>query len=817
MCVGALSFGELLKEHRLAAGLSQEELADRAHLSVKTVSALEQGVRQKPYRETVDALADALDLSSAMRLELERAAAQRTGPVRAALVRAAADGRKRGALLNMPGVVTSLVDRHDEVREILDALSRYRLVTITGAGGVGKTRVAVAVAERYAGPLIDEVAFVDLSPLSQGSLIAGMVSAALGAPAAGDFGGLGSLTHYLRNRKSLLVFDNCEHLVDDVAAFAHVILQACPGVAILATSRERLEVPGEALYRLPSLAFPQSEARSAEGAASYSAIRLFVERAKALDPRFGLTDQNVDLIADICRRLEGIPLAIELASAHIPALGLPALRARLDESFILASSARGVPSRHATMHATIAWSYDLLREIEQRLLNRLSVFVDGFTLEAAEAVCADETLQSAEIPGLVTSLVNKSLVNVTFDAEPARYRLLDSVRAYAAEQLARDEEPDLVARRHASWLLDLTHNVQRSSDGWSGDLSGVLSELGNIRAALQWGLDSQHEQDTIAAGRIAGGLRGLWLRTNRNQECRLWTESLIRRIDEERYPDVVAPLWAGLVQAIGEAPEIPQDIGHAVRIFERIGDYAGVIHLKSALAGFFDLRGCYVEAESILRDALRLGVEHHLEDSSAYVHALGRLALALSAQERGDEARESISQALQLLPLHERAWRRWLSVVLAEIEFESGNTAKALETAQEANHRFPNPGADRSYLYVSIVAYNLAVNHIDEAVEFAHEVASWRDPDDAGHCAIEELAAIGALRGDASAAAWLLGYLNAWRERSGFYPRARRRFTHDLLVRALQARLSQDAIDTLQREGRTLSYDQANDVALQLG
>ena len=802
-----ISFGELLKRHRITAGLSQEELADRARISVKTVSALEQSARQRPYRETITALAEALGLSAATREEFERAALRRTQPVE----------HKNDLLLNMPRVATPLVDRHEDVQAVLDLLSHYPLVTITGSGGVGKTRVAVAVAERFAQVKMGEAAFVNLSPLSQGSQIPGTVAAALGAPNVNDSTTATALVSYLRNRTLLLILDNCEHLVDEVARFVNSILQGCRDVGILTTSRQPLELPGEALFRLPSLSFPPEAAATVQGADAYGAIKLFVERAKAADPSFGATDENITLVANICCRLEGIPLAIELAAARLPSLGLRMLRSRLDEGFTLLGPARGVPSRQATMHATIAWSYALLTETERTLLNRLSIFVDGFTLEAAERVCAGEVLQTQEIALLVASLVDKSLVNVSRDVEHQRYRLLESVRAYAAAQLALADNPNTIARRHASWLLELTRSVQQTRPGLSYDVVQTIRELCNLRSALRWAIDTESEEDLVTAGRIAGGLRALWNGTGRRKEYRFWSESLIERIDETRYPEVVARLLVGLGQAIVHTPDAPAVIRRALRLSEKVGDYAEVMNLRNQQATRYRLQGEHAQVESVAADALRIGAEQHLEGSPEHMRCLGTIALAVSAQGRPEEGRAYILQALGLLPAGERTWHRYLETLLAEVEFNAQNTAKALEIAQDANERFQNIGGASGYLHLSISSYHLILNNLDAAASFATDALTyWRGDDENTYWAIQNAATLDVLRDDGIIAARLLGFVDEWCNQQNIRRFSFRLATYEILIQALRSRLSEATLERLMTSGRTMTEDEAIDAALQV-
>jgi len=800
----AESFARLLKHHRVAAGLSQEKLAERAGVSVEAISALERGVRHAPQKATLDLLIGALALDDDARREIEDAANL---------------ARPRGAQTprhdfsrNLPRTITPLVDRVDDVHAVLSLLERYPLVTITGSGGVGKTRVAVAVGEQYAEQKSREVAFVDFSPLADGSLVVDAVATVVGAAQARESHRADALLRYLRNRTSLLIFDNCEHLLDDVVALARAILQACPAVVLLATSRERLDITGEALFRLPSLEFPSDEWTMVKSDSSYSALELFAERARAVDSRFTLTDESATLVADICRRLEGIPLAIELAAARLPVFGLATLQTRVSERFILTSTGRGVPSRQATMQATIAWSYDLLHEAQRMLLNRLAIFVGGFTLEAAERVCPGEQLQLGEIASLLALLVEKSLVNTLFDTEPIRYTLLDSVRAFALEQLAITDNPDAVSRRHALWLAEKSELLRQSG---RYDIEPFLPELGNIRAALQWALLSADEQDILTAGRIAGGFRQVWTSTHRLREFRFWSESLIERIDEQRYPKVVAPLLAGLVQA-SDGDAAAAAIKRAIPLFERIGDYAGVAHLHGEFSHFLWLRGRYEQAEMVAGDALRICEMHGLERSDAFVHSLGELAYSVGLQRRIDEARAYITRALSH---SDRYWRPWLISILGETEFCEGNTAKALELTEDALRQYP---ADTRIMRAlagigsRLSAYHLLLNHLDVAAEVARENVAEAHEHVEVVGSMQHLAAIAALRGDAVAAARVLGFLDEWYTQTENRRVPIEQATYDVLIRALRDRLTEAAIDRWRTEGRRMTFDQAIDEVLHL-
>jgi predicted ATPase/DNA-binding XRE family transcriptional regulator len=406
-----LSFRHVLREHRLAAGYSQQGLAERAGISWGAIAALEQGVRRDPYRNTVRALADALGGGDAVRCQLEEAAAR---PRR---------GQRTDRRSNLPVSLTSFIERN-ELAEIEALLPSHRLITITGPGGVGKTRLATEVALRCARSY-DETFFVDLLPLRDGALLASELSHRLNVPVDGE-DGLAKVVDYLRSRRVLCVIDNCEHLTAYAAWIIDRLLRAAPHTSVLATSRQALEISAELVFRLPPMA--------AEVAA-----KLFVTRARTADRSWSVDARRFSLVTEICRNLEGIPLAIELAASRLPALGLEGLQRRLENGLTLTGN-RDLPLRHRTMVSTIAWSYELLTDAEQLLLRRLSVLVDGFSLETAEEVCADDRLTRVEVADTIGSLVRKSLIDVRHVDTSIRYAFLAAVRAFARELLAEAGE-----------------------------------------------------------------------------------------------------------------------------------------------------------------------------------------------------------------------------------------------------------------------------------------------------------------------------------------------------------------------------------------
>ena len=420
------AFGTLLRQHRLAAGLWQEALAERARMSTAGISALERGLRRWPQRETVALLADALGLNAEQRLAFEAAAARPKVP-RGDLGTSAKSipaHDVRGSLRSnkLPLRVKSFLGREIEVTQIVALVRSSRLVTITGTGGVGKTSMALEVGHLLLEGTGTDVRLVELAPVQDASLITATIARALDVRELPGQPLLETLRAYLKKKALLLILDNCEHLAAEAAAIADALLRDCADLRVLATSREPLGVEGEYTYRLPSLGVPSASAvqrLNVADAMKYGAVMLFCERARAVDHNFILTDENAPTVSEICRRLDGIPLAIELAAARLTVLSVRALHAKLDQRFeILTGGARTALPRQKTMRALIDWSYDLLDPRERTLLRRVSVFAGGWSLEACIDVCSDADIDNGEIFDLLASLVAK----VAGDVRPRNRR-----------------------------------------------------------------------------------------------------------------------------------------------------------------------------------------------------------------------------------------------------------------------------------------------------------------------------------------------------------------------------------------------------------
>ncbi len=481
------SFGALLFRHRTDADLNQAELAEAAGLSTVAISALERGVHRAPHRGNVARLAQALNLSAQDRARLEAAANAERG-------RSLRRGPDRTDFHNLPNLPGSFIGRKLEIRQIADMLTRSRLVTLAGPGGVGKTRLAVEFVNQSRESPRDGVWFVDLSAVSNLAAVIPKMLSGVGERPTGQVDPIVEITQALRERRMLMILDNCEHILAEVKRVVARVLRDCPEVTILVTSRERLGIAAELLYRIPTLPVPShADVLSADQSRSYAAIELFVDRATSVQQQFELTDACANMVADICRRLDGIPLAIEMAAARLGTLGLPDLLVRLDGLSIRELAGHDPGSRQQTARTMIEWSWSLLDEQERMLFRRLAIFADGWTLESAEAVCSDDALVlAATVLDRLASLVDKSLVTLFFNEAQPRYRFPVLTRQFADEALEASGERDPVALRHLEYLRML---FERSGAEYMRTFrqSIVMElevELADARSAMQWALDS---------------------------------------------------------------------------------------------------------------------------------------------------------------------------------------------------------------------------------------------------------------------------------------------------------------------------------------
>lgn len=716
---------------------------------------------------------------------------------------------------NLPRRLAPLVGRDEAVRDIEVAIESSPLVTIAGPGGVGKTRVALQVAADLLDGSSDGAWFVELAPLSDPTLIASTISAALGIREQPQRPPLETLLQHLKDKRLLLVLDNCEHLIEEGARIADAILRGSPQVRLLATSREPLRIAGESVYSIPPLAVPSSGDVTAEAVLAYGAPALFVERARTADPQFKFTEDNAPAVTEIVRRLDGLPLAIELAAARMKTLTIEDLARRLDRKLaILTSGNRVAPPRQQTIRATIEWSCELLSEQEKSFFRTLSVFVGSVSLDAVLRCAANVGVDEETALELLTSLVDKSLVHVEAN-EGKRYRLLESTREFAAAQLLACGEHAAVAGAHAQAFLALAEDLETvwsttPEEQWRRN---ARPELENWRAALAWSLAGGDE--LLLGLRLLTALQHVWFFTI--SERRQWLTSARRALNDETPPSVVAKL--DLYEARLYALNYRWDIvlGAARRaeaVFNEQGDDLSTAAARRYAGYALTQLGSAVEGEASLLSALETYRE--LGDEKAIASLLHDIGDARNMAGDIAGARAYYDEAMQVY----RATGAQESAIgilrnLAEAEFRAGEMTTALDLAREAL-KFDRLANNRLHVaedLLNICAYETALGNCEGAKACGLEaltIARMSEADVYVTIAVQHLAAIAALRPreatgqrteDRKRAARLLGYadgrLAALSVRRGHTEQQE----HDAANAALRAELAAAEIDRLAAEG----------------
>jgi predicted ATPase/DNA-binding XRE family transcriptional regulator len=627
------SFGALLRRLRKEAGLSQQELALRAGLSLNAVNTLERGVRKHPYPHTVGSLADALSLSEENRASLLAAVPGRGKPA------AKVAGPSSVLEGTLPSPPTPLVGREKELGEIRDLLrdgSVVRLLTLTGIGGVGKTRLAVEVAREAEDLFTDGAAFVGLASLPDPSLVATTLLRSLGLREGEGRTPGEALRYHLREKQLLLVLDNLEHLLGAAVEVAGLV-EGCPGLIVLATSRAPLRVRGEQEYPVPPLDLPPSTVGPSEAEVlGVPSGRLFLERARAVSPSFEITEGNAPAVAAICWRLAGLPLALELAAARTRLLEPAALLPRLDRALSTAW-ARDLPERQRTMSAALDWSHELLSEPERVIFRRLAVFAGGFTLEAAEEVCAFGEIWPEEALELLARLTEQSLVTVNSDADGTRYGMLEPVRQYALERLEDSGEGAAARERHAEHFVALVESARPVFLGaehplWLGRLE---REHDNLREVLR----RARECGDVRSGlRLVGALSWFWWMRGYLEEGRRWAEEFLSESFDDDRPGY-SRLRARALYGAGELAFGQSDLARASELFEEalalyrgFGDDGGIADVLVELGQVARAQGDHDRAAALSEEGLRLG----RVSGDSRVVAIALVTLGRVESHRGD-------------------------------------------------------------------------------------------------------------------------------------------------------------------------------------
>ncbi len=725
---------------------------------------------------------------------------------------------------NLPLQLSTFIGREMEIGTIVSLIERHRLVTLVGSGGVGKTRLSLQVAANLLDGSGDGVWFIELAPLSSGDYIPSTIAQALGLALAAEGDPVESLVRALKGKHVLLVFDNCEHLVEAAGRVISSILHACPKVKVLASSRQGLGIAGEEAYRVPSLEVPPEDTTqdiSTTAATRCAAVALFVDRAVAVDKRFALTDENAPVVADICRRLDGVALAIELAAARVKMLSPKQLRGRLDERFrVLTGGSRDVLPRQQTLRALIDWSHDLLDQRERTLFRQLGVFMNGFTLEGAVAVGSGEDLDELDVFDVLASLVDKSLVLAEPHGDALRYRLLESTRAYASEKLGDAHERDFIAGLHLRYLrghfTELWERHERTAR--DADLNAALqTELEDVRAALDGAL---LRSDIIVGAELLAGIDRTWQNIGLDTEGMARCEAYLTALPSQQ-PQLCARLSTMLAHSLRQSGRTVLGFERATQAVEHAracGDAASLVGALAAYAFAATLLTRFGDADRALAQAeatcgtsanLRLNLLH----ARAFLNAFrGDYETAVRMYEQLRKEHHSLGNSRGQLNS---------ALNLGEIEHLRGQTQRAIAIVSETLAR-ARAGPDQAMLgklLHNLAGYLLAVDDLSGAATAAREaIGKHAAQEPAGvsvAIAIEHLALVFARKGQLANAALLEGYAEAAFERRGFNREFTETTSHERLTAILREGLSSDELVRRGGEGAALTPEAAIALALE--
>ncbi len=684
---------------------------------------------------------------------------------------------------NLPVQLTSFVGREQEMSAVKELLLNTRLLTLSGSGGLGKTRLALQVAADLAGTFPDGVWLVELAPLTDPGLIPQAMASLFGLREQPGRPLLTALTEYLQPRYLLLVLDNSEHLIAGCAQLVDALLRVCPRLHILATSRQALGITGETTWLVPPLSSPEPQGPATlEHVARYEAVRLFSDRAAAALPHFSLTPENAPVVAEVCRRLDGIPLAIELAAARLRILSVEQIGQRLDQRFhLLAGGSRTALPRHQTLRAAIDWSYALLSEDERALFRRLAVFVGGCAPEAVEAVCAGGGVEDDDVLELVAQLVDKSLLLADRHGAEVRYRMLDTILEFGREKLLESEEEVPLRGRHAEFFLGLAERAEPHLRGpeQAAWLARLEMEHDNLRAALEWSLRSGAAE---AGLRLAGALWWFWYVRGYYREGRAW---LLQALDNVR-----GSASAARAKALGGAGYLATNQGdypgalalleESLAVSRELGDRPGIALSLNSLGRLAWFQGDFVRAAAFYNESLGLFRELGARDRiSILLNNLG--VLAISRGEFG-VARSCLEESLAI------------SRQLGEKQF----IALAVSNLGVIGLRQGD--------------YTVARSLFRESLTLDRDLGDKRSIG----AELEEFGLLAAALGRPQRAARLLGAAEALREAIGspLTTPTRALVDYDRYLAAARAALTPESFAASWNEGRSMTLDQAIEYAL---
>jgi predicted ATPase/class 3 adenylate cyclase/Tfp pilus assembly protein PilF len=764
---------------------------------------------------------------------------------------------------NLPQQATSFIGREKELGELKRLLTKTRLLMLTGSGGCGKTRLSLQVAADSLEQFPDGVWLVQLAPLSDSGLVAQAMGTVLGLKEEPGKSIVQTLTEHLRNKRLILLLDNCEHLLDVCAQLADTLVRHCPHVKILASSREALGIGGEQAYRVPSLSLPDpKQTHTPASVVPFEAVQLFIDRVLLARPDFQVTNQNASTLASICYRLDGIPLAIELAAARVRSLSVEEIDRNLDQRFrLLTGGSRTALPRQQTLRSLIDWSYDLLHEPEKRLLQCLSVFAGGWTLAAAERVCTGEGVEEQEVLDLLTSLVDKSLVMVEQNDGNYRYRLLETVRQYAREELLKSGSGDAVRERHRDYFLALAEEAEAHIRGaqqaeW---LQRLEQEHENLRAGLDWGLG---EAEPAGSLRLCGALQRFWITRGHFAEGRELCARVLRMAGTEKLPQERAKVLNGAGTLAYHQSDIPaaaalleecltieRQLGDRQRIatvltnlglvayeqgdftstrawheeslaiMRELGNQSGIAAALNNLASVAHQQGDFTAARRLLEQSL--SIKRELGDRERIANSLGNLANVALGQGDFSSAGALYAECLEIM--RELGNREYIATTLDGLgrvayfqrDYSTARrlSEESLEIMRELQHG--NGVAESLYTLASVACeqgdYSTAREMFQQGLAIRRERGDRRGI----VASLAGLAAMAAARGDFLRAARIWGAAERLRTEVGSPQSPNYRSDYDRRVVAARAALRDDAaFDRAWQEGHALTLEQVIELAL---
>lgn len=719
-----------------------------------------------------------------LRDELGVEPSQETVALRDQIEQALSGGRSREALFtNLPHPLTSFVGRESEQQEIKAQMERTRLLTLTGSGGCGKTRLAIQLATELANAnqFKNGVWWVELAALTDAARVPQAIASVIDVRESGEIPITTLLVNHLRAKESLLILDNCEHLIESCAQIVETLLRACPVLKVLTTSREAMNLAGEVVWRVPSLAVPDPEhLPPLDQLARYDAIQLFVQRVQALAPTWNL-DGNASVVARICARLDGMPLAIELATAWVKGLTVEEIAQRLDKRFqLLTGGSRTALPRQQTLRATIDWSFDLLSENERALFRRLAVFAGGWTLDAVEAICADESFAAADVLELLMRLIDKSLVVVIEQSGATRHHFLETIREYAREKLAESGEAAEIYRHHLEWFLQFASDADSKlyQPGMSAGFEQLDGEIDNCRAALAWAFENEQSAE---GARLNIALMWYFFIRNHYREAKSWSEKA-EALTRDAPAAIRADARLSLAFAsanIGESARAETIFQEALSLYRELDDRMRIGRVLNWLGVVTMRQSKWEQAERYFQEALTLnraigdiwGITHTLQNFDRFAERAGDFARAKAIHEEGLRLSEELGDERMIA-------RRWAD--LGRIAYVQGDLKQAESLLKRA----------LSALWQRKENFSLFQ-------------------------ALEGLARVMTAQGDARHAAQILGAIEVERDRSGVTLAGTFKADWEETVRLTRAQLGEDDFTRAFDEGRVMSFGQAIEFALE--